>query len=409
MSRLAHFILTAALMVVLALPASRGMAQGLTALARLDIAESRIADEGRGAGITLSLSQGVPWRVFTLTDPLRIVMDFQEVDWGDLTAESILQPGAVTSVRFGTYRPGWSRLVMSLDDPMEIETATMRIDDSTGRAQLTAMLAPTSVEDFAATAGAPRDPQWDLPEPALTSNPRKGDEVLTVVIDPGHGGIDPGAVRGDLTEKTLMLELAKAVQEAMIRQGDTRVILTRDDDSFVPLERRVSIAHEVDADVFISLHADVLPYGNAHGATIYTLAKTASDEASAKLAERHDRDDLLSGVDLTGKDDVVAGVLLDLARQETAPRATALSKALKAAIGAAEVPLNSRPHRAADFSVLKAADIPSVLIEVGYLSSDRDRKNLSDPAFINRIAGALRDGIDAWLAEDAALKPLVRQ
>ncbi|WP_407492070.1 N-acetylmuramoyl-L-alanine amidase [Pseudooceanicola sp. MF1-13] len=409
MSRLAQIFLTAALMMALALTAPRGMAQGLSALARLDTGDSRIADRGRGVDVVLALSQGVPWRVFSLTDPTRIVMDFQEVDWGDLTAESLLDPGQVTEIRFGTYRPGWSRLVMTLADPMEVDTATMRIDDTTGEATLTARLTPTTVEAFAASAGAPRDPQWDLPEPALVAPAVDKDDVITVVIDPGHGGIDPGAVRGDLVEKTLMLDLARAVQEAMIRQGGTRVILTRDEDTFVPLERRVSIAHEARADVFISLHADVLPYGNARGATIYTLAKTASDEASAKLAERHDRDDLLSGVDLTGKDDVVAGVLLDLARQETAPRTTALSKALKTAIGAAEVPLNSRPHRAADFSVLKAADIPSVLIEVGYLSSDRDRKNLSDPAFIDRIARALRAGIAAWQADDAARRPLVRQ
>lgn len=383
--------------------------QDLTALARLDTQASKISDRGRGVDLTLSLSQGVPWRVFTLSNPDRMVFDFREVNWAGLSAQALLDTDRIKEVRFGTYRPGWSRMVLTLATPLNVETATMRINSETGAATLQARLVQTEPAVFATRTGAPREPMWDLPVPALNAAPKVNDNILTVVIDPGHGGIDPGAVRGDLMEKTLMLDLARAVQETMIRQGNTRVILTRDDDSFVPLERRVSIAHEMQADVFISLHADVLPYGKAHGATLYTLAENATDEASAKLAERHDRDDLLSGVDLTGKDDVIAGVLMDLARQETAPRADALSRALQAAIGGAGVPLNSRPHRAADFSVLKAADIPSVLIEVGYLSSERDRANLADPAFIDRIAQALRNGIETWQKSDAALRPLIRQ
>jgi N-acetylmuramoyl-L-alanine amidase len=284
----------------------------------------------------------------------------------------------------------------------------MKVDEVQGTAHITARFNAVSAEAFAAGVGAPKTPGWDLPEAAL-KGAQSDDGVLTVVIDPGHGGVDPGAVRGGLTEKTLMLSLALHLREALIREGDTRVILTRDDDSFVSLDRRVSAAHEVGADLFISLHADVLPTGRAQGATVYTLSDEASDEASAKLAERHDRDDLLSGVDLTGKDDVVANVLLDLARQETTPRTTSFSQSLTKAIGAAGVPLNSHPLRAADFSVLKAADIPSVLIEVGYLSSDRDRNNLKDPEFLTRMAEAMREAILEWAKQDAALRPLVRQ
>ncbi|EAQ01759.1 N-acetylmuramoyl-L-alanine amidase, family 3 [Pseudooceanicola batsensis HTCC2597] len=397
-------------MAAMTLGAAGGtLAQGLSALARVAPGGTAITDEGRGIRVELALSQGVPWRMFALADPERLVIDLREVDWTGLDRDEALRSDRVTDLRFGTYRPGWSRMVLTLAEPLALDRSAMRIDPDTGRATMIARFVPTDAAGFAATAGAPRDPQWDLPEPGLPPAPAGDDGVLTVVIDPGHGGVDPGAVRGELMEKTLMLDLAQALREALIRQGDTRVVLTRSDDVFVPLERRVSIAHEVRADLFISLHADVLPYGRAHGATFYTLADTASDEASAKLAERHDRDDLLSGVDLTGKDDVVAGVLMDLARQETAPRARALSRALQQAVKAAEVPLNSRPHRAADFSVLKAADIPSVLIEVGYLSSERDRRNLSDPAFLPRIADAIRDGILTWQAEDAALQPLVRQ
>lgn len=384
-------------------------AQDLFATARTYPTESAISDQRGDLTLTLTLTQPVPWRVFALADPPRIVMDFREVDWTGLAPEDMRQTDLVTDLRFGTYRPGWSRMVMTLAGPMELATSAMRVDEDRGSATISARFAPVSADRFTATAGAPRTPGWDLPEPAIVTGEGANDGVLTVVIDPGHGGIDPGAIRDELTEKTLMLKLARELRDTLIREGDTKVFLTREDDSFVPLERRVSFAHEVNADLFISLHADVLPNGRASGATIYTLSDKATDEASEKLAERHDRDDLLSGVDLTGKDDVVAGVLLDLARQETTPRTAAFSRALAKAIDHAGVPLNSHPLRAADFSVLKAADIPSVLVEVGYLSSDRDRQNLKNPEFLTRIAGAIHAAILDWSRADAALKPLVRQ
>lgn len=397
-----------AMVLVLCLSAFPVRAQGLFATARVLPQESGLTMEAGALDLVLSLSQPVPWRVFTLSAPPRIVMDFREIDWEGLDPASLVGTGLVTEFRVGTYRPGWSRMVMTLSEPLELATSAMRVDEDRGSARITARFSPVDAARFVALSGAPSTPGWDLPDAAVT--PAVPDDgVFTVVIDPGHGGIDPGAVRGKLTEKTLMLALAQALREALVREGDTRVVLTRDDDRFIPLERRVSIAHEAGADLFISLHADVLPNGRAQGATVYTLSDKATDEASEKLAERHDRDDLLSGVDLTGKDDVVAGVLLDLARQETTPRTAAFSRALTEAIGASGVPLNSHPLRSADFSVLKAADIPSVLIEVGYLSSDRDRENLRDPEFLTRIAGAIRTAILDWARADAALKPLVRQ
>lgn len=402
-------ILTVVLVVLSLGVMARGQGAGLVGTARIVGEDSALTAEEGALQLTLALSQPVPWRVFALSDPTRIVMDFREVDWTGLDAAVLVQTDLVTDLRFGTYRPGWSRMVLTLASPVALTTSAMRVAEDRGTATITARFDPVTADRFAATVGAPKTPGWDLPDPAVTTAPGSDDGVLTVVIDPGHGGIDPGAVRGNLTEKTLMLALAQALRDELIREGETRVVLTRDADSFVPLERRVSIAHEAGADLFISLHADVLPNGRARGATVYTLSDKASDEASEKLAERHDRDDLLSGVDLTGKDDVVAGVLLDLARQETTPRTKAFSKALTKAIGEAGVPLNSHPLRSADFSVLKAADIPSVLVEVGYLSSDRDRENLKDPDFLTRIAAAIRTAILDWAQADAALRPLVRQ
>jgi N-acetylmuramoyl-L-alanine amidase len=199
------------------------------------------------------------------------------------------------------------------------------------------------------------------------------------------------------------------LQEVLRRDGNFDVVLTRTDDSFVSLDRRVALAHAAGGQIFISLHADALSEGQAHGATVHLLSDSASDAASATLAERHDRDDLLAGIDLTGQDDRIAGILMDLARQETQPRAERLAQALVAGIAGADLPLNSRPIRRAAFSVLKAADIPSVLLEVGFLSSKRDLDNLRNPDWRLRMAEAIREGLTLWVAEDAILSDLVRQ
>jgi N-acetylmuramoyl-L-alanine amidase len=229
-----------------------------------------------------------------------------------------------------------------------------------------------------------------------------------VVLDPGHGGIDPGAERDGHTEADLMLTFARVLKEEFLRQGGALVVLTRDEDGFVPLETRISIARAAGAHVFLSLHADALAEGQASGATLYTLSDEASDKAAAKLAERHDRDDLLAGVDLTDQDDLVAQVLMDMARTETAPRIDRLAGALEGAIKAEGLPMHRRPRQAGGFSVLKSPDIPSVLIELGFLSSSRDMRRLTDPEWRARMARAIRAGVMAWAAEDAALATLPR-
>lgn len=238
---------------------------------------------------------------------------------------------------------------------------------------------------------------------------QSGDRKLVVVLDPGHGGVDPGAQRGGFDEKNLMLQFAIELRDALVRTGEVDVFLTREGDEFVPLETRVTIAHEARADLFLSLHADALEEGWARGATIYTLSEDASDKASQKLAERHNRADLLAGVDLTGQDDVVAHVLMDLARADTMPRAKRAADELLEALKENGNPLHSRPLRGAGFSVLKAADIPSILLELGFLSSDRDRANIVNPEWRARTAAAITAAILEWAIADAAEGQLVRQ
>ncbi|MFP7570710.1 N-acetylmuramoyl-L-alanine amidase [Marivita sp. S2033] len=388
--------------------AAPALAQDLGAVARFQ--DGAFQERGSGAELRLDLSQGVPWRVFTLTEPNRLVMDFREVLWGDIAPTKLIDTPHVDAIRVGGYRPGWSRLVADLGQPLIIDTAALVTDAETGAATIRVMLKETDQARFDATAGAPRDRRWDLPRPADVQPiaPRDPNR-LVVVIDPGHGGIDPGAEQGTIREADLMLTFGRELQDVLRRAGGFDVALTRDGDYFVSLEARVARARDAGADVFLSLHADALAEGNARGAAIYTLSDDASDAASAALAERHNRDDLLAGVDLSRSDDRIANVLMSLARLQNAPRSKALAKHMLAGIENAVGRVHKRPLRHAGFSVLKAADIPSVLLEVGFLSTDAELKNLSDPIWRQGMAAGIRDGLIAWRDEDTALAPLRRK
>ena len=374
-------------------------AQDLTALAQFEAARSGIVARGGEVVVTLGLSQPVPWRVRVLADPPRVVLDFREVDWVGLDGMA-RDAGAITGLRAGVFRAGWSRLVLDLAGPMLVSQAAMQTG---GAVAVRLVLRPASVEEFAAKAAEPEPEGWALPKAAaLQMVLPRGEGPLIVVLDPGHGGIDPGAERDGTSEARLMMVFARELKEVLLRDGGFRVALTREEDLFVPLETRISIAHEVGAQVFISLHADALSEGEAVGATVYTLAEEASDKASATLAERHNRDDLLAGVDLRQQDDVVVQVLMDMARTETRPRTGRLAAALVAAINGAEIRMHRHPHQEGSFSVLKSPDIPSILLELGFLSSASDMARLSDRDWRFKTAEAVRDGLKAWAADDAA-------
>lgn len=390
-------------------------AQGreLTALARVEMAQTRIDDiAGGGLRVRVGLSQGVPFRVFTLDAPARLVLDFREVDWRGAEPALIDWAEGARGVRMGTIRPGWSRMVVDLAGPFAVKTTDAKTDKASGKVQIEVVLREVSEAAFADAAGAAPLPGWDIGEPGLPAVKQArqtGEEKLLVVLDPGHGGIDPGAENDGANEKALMLRFARELRDELLRAGGFDVALTRDADQFVSLERRVAIAHELGADVFISLHADAVSEGRATGTTVYTLSDSATDKASAALAERHNRANILAGVDLTESDDVVADVLMDLARMETQPRADQLARAVRLGLREEGIALNSRPLRSAGFSVLKSPDIPSILIELGFLSSLSDLELLRDAAWRAKMASGIRDALEAWRVADAAAAKLVRQ
>jgi len=373
---------------------------------RLIAAESRIADAGAGLRLELALGAPVPWRLFTLDAPRRLVVDLAQVDLAGADPALLDASARVTTLRMGLFRPGWSRLVLVLDAPYRVDEAAMRT--APGGTRLDIALAPATSGEFAAGAGAPDAALWPMPQGPEEGRQAAGERIM-VVLDPGHGGLDPGAERDGATEAELMLLFARELRDVLRADGRYEVRLTRDADLFVPLAARAGIARQLGADVFLSLHADALPEGRARGATLYTLSDEATDPAAALLAARHDEADRLAGADLSGADDLVTAVLMDLVRTETAPRAEALAHHLAAAMDAAGITLYTQPVKRAGFSVLRAPDFPSVLIELGFLSEPDDLANLRSPDWRAGMARAIHDGLGAWLAQDRQAAPLRRR
>ncbi len=385
-------------------PVSAVAQQDLVALAQVRADGSQVVGHANTASLTLALSQPVPYRIFTLTDPRRMVFDFAEVDWTGFNPVAFDQADQIATVRVGNFRPGWSRMVLDLDEPLVVSTAQMQRTPDGAVLQVNLVLIQDEV--FSQRAGVPVTAQFalagDAAELGDVARAPLGSRPLRVVLDPGHGGIDPGAERDGQREADLMLVFAQELRDVLLRAGGFEVILTRDGDNFVPLETRTSIARSVAADVFLSLHADAVLEGQAVGATVYTLAERATDEASLRLAERHDRADILAGIDLTDHDDVIATVLLDMARTETEPRTERLANALVDGLQKS-IDMYKRPRMEAGFSVLKSADVPSVLLELGFLSSPQDRANLVDANWRNSAAQAIRDALTAWANEERTL------
>ncbi|GLK64112.1 N-acetylmuramoyl-L-alanine amidase [Paracoccus kondratievae] len=404
------------LLFLLALPALAEDGQR-SALATVDLAHSALSAEGRDRGrprpmdLRLTISQPVPYRVYFLDGPPRLVVDFREIDFSGTRAEDLPGRELVPALRWGRFRPGWSRLVMELPGPYALRTAIQRPAEGGARGALVQLrIEPVGQKDFV-TRGNALSALWDLPAPAaVTPLPprRTGDKPLRVALDPGHGGHDPGAQVGAISEAALMLSFARELTEILTRAG-FEVVATRQDDSFIPLERRMTLARAAQADLFISLHADALPAGEAAGLSIYTWNPQADDRASRELAMRHDRTDLLAGLDLAGTDDQVAAVLMDLARTETHPRSEAFAKFAVSELNRAGIAMHRRPVRGAAFSVLKSPDIPSVLVELGFLTDAGDRANLFDPDWRARTAQALARAVGLWAQDDAARAALSRQ
>ena len=355
-----------------------------------------------GIEINLQLSQGVPYKIWMDRDPLSLMIDFNVLNFNGIDLEKINQSKNIKSIEIKELDTEWSRLSFHLADYWGIENTEMSISPQDNSASLSIFLKSISEGIFSLT---------DKPNKDFSSNKISAIENndFVVVLDPGHGGRDPGAEAGGYRESSLMLELAEAVKESLIRNTDFKVVLTRTEDKFLSLEDRITIASQSDANLFISLHADAVIEGEASGTTVYLLSDKATDKMSAQLASRHDRSEILRGVDLSGLDSQVANVLLDMARQETKPRSEAVASFILKVFKEKITELSSQPLRYAAFSVLKSPDIPSILIEAGFMSTSSDLQNLTTKKWRREFADSLTEAISRWYVRDKANKVLLRE
>ena len=355
-----------------------------------------------GIEINLQLSQGIPYKIWMERDPLSLIIDFNVLNFNGIDLEQINQSKNIKSIEIKELDTEWSRLSFHLADYWAIENTEMSISPQDNSASLSIFLKSISEGIFSLT---------DKPNKDFSSNKISAIENndFVVVLDPGHGGRDPGAEAGGYRESSLMLELAEAVKESLIRNTDFKVVLTRTEDKFLSLEDRITIASQADANLFISLHADAVIEGEASGTTVYLLSDKATDKMSAQLASRHDRSEILRGVDLSGLDSQVASVLLDMARQETKPRSEAVASFILKVFKEKITELSSQPLRYAAFSVLKSPDIPSILIEAGFMSTSSDLQNLTTKKWRREFADSLTEAISRWYVRDKENKVLLRE
>lgn len=352
--------------------------------------------DGRRARLRLRLSAPAPWRAFHLAAPDRLVFDFDGLDWSGVTKR--LDPKAgIEAVRFGLIDARRSRLVLDLGAPMRIRDAVLREVSSreSGAApagELDVLIERADAREFAATAGWPEDAR-----PARPAAPPRREGPPVVVIDPGHGGIDPGAIRGETLEKDLVLAFSEDLRDAFAQTGRWRPVMTRTEDVFLTLRDRVAFAEEAGAALFLSIHVNALPAGEASGASIHTLSPAASDEEAHALAVFENRSDVLAGLELAGEGDDVVRVLVDLSRRRTDRASQALAGALVDTLSGRVAMLEGREHSRAGFRVLKSPQIPSALIELGFMSTASDLERIEDPAWRAGAAAAIARAATRWL------------
>jgi N-acetylmuramoyl-L-alanine amidase len=396
--------------ITLALPAATWSVLAVAAAAPVraetpDVPDVPVAREARVAGdeartrFIMDLSSPVEFAVSTLSDPYRIVIDLPRVAFDLPETAGQEGRGLLSAWRFGMFAAGKSRVVLDAKGPVAVDKAFVLPPVSDQPARFVLDLVSTSREAFLETA------RESAPALAVA---RKGDRLAPqpegkkglpiIVLDPGHGGLDTGATgNGGTLEKAVVLDFALMLRDKLIATGRYDVRMTRDTDVFIPLRERVKIARSLEADLLLSVHADSVRIGRdqVRGAGVYTLSENASDEVAAALAERENRSDIIAGIDLADEPDDVTDILIDLARQETKKFSYLFARTLVGELrGTAQLVKN--PQRSAGFRVLTAHDVPSALVELGYLSNKLDEKLMTTDEWRGRMSAALVAAIDNY-------------
>jgi N-acetylmuramoyl-L-alanine amidase len=396
------FLLFGGLAAVLGGGPPSGVAAALAQESAYPVATAvRLGGDAKQTRFVLDLSRQIGVNAFTLADPYRVVVDLPQTVFRLPRQVGEQGRGLIKAFRYGLVMQGGSRIVLDLTAPVRIEKAFGLAAADGLPARLVLDLVATDREAFLRALALDNRIARSATAPRLDRKPAvdSGDKRPVVVIDPGHGGIDEGTRANGVTEKAIVLDFGKLVRDRLEKLGKYRVLMTRTEDTYIPLGERVRLARSHNAGLFISIHADALPRreGDAKGASIYTLSDTASDAEAARLAEAENRADVIAGVDLSSEANDVADILIDLAQRETRTFSIHFARTLASEIKAV-ARLHKNPLKAAGFKVLKAPDVPSVLIELGYVSNRDDLKQLTSDAWRGRTANAVVQAVNAYFS-----------
>lgn len=372
---------------------------------------ARLGGDIQKTRFVLDVSQKVGFSVYVLENPYRVIIDLPEINFQLPGGIGQKGHGLVSAYRFGLFSVGRSRIVMDVKEPVLI-TKSFSIKAENGKpARLVLDIVKTDLATFKKAnkkkpgekiaIGGQATKQKSTPAPPEAKPKSAKSKKPVIVIDPGHGGVDPGAIgqRGT-SEKNVVLAFSKVLAQKLKKTGRFRVRLTRNRDKFIRLKDRVKYARSQGADLFIAIHADSVPakYARkARGATIYTLSERASDKEAAALAAQENRADIIAGVDLGVENDVVKGILIDLAQRETKNLSVKFARKLVKDMKSV-TRMHGRPLRSAGFRVLKAPDVPSVLIELGYMSNRADEKLLLNRSWRHKTATSVTKAVKTYFA-----------
>ncbi|HTB02792.1 MAG TPA: N-acetylmuramoyl-L-alanine amidase [Bradyrhizobium sp.] len=381
------------------------------------VSDARLAGDASKTRFVLDLDKAITFRAFALADPYRVIVDIPQVSF-QLPPDTGTGRGLIKAFRYGLVMPGGSRIVFDLTGPARIANSYV-LDAANGQpSRLVIELEEVDRTTFVQSLGADSRPELRpaiaeavasavptaAPDAVVPAKPAMApDSRPVIVIDPGHGGVDNGTQSSGESEKNLVLGFGLALRDRIEKAGKYRVVMTRTDDTFIPLNDRVKIARSQSAALFVSIHADALPRGegDAQGATIYTLSDKASDAEAERLAEVENKADAIGGVNLTEEPTDVADILIDLAQRETRTFSNRFARLLMGEMKSS-VRMHKHPLKSAGFRVLKAPDVPSVLIELGYVSNKGDLEHLVSDSWRSRTVGSMAQAIDAFFAKRLA-------
>ncbi|MBA2588645.1 MAG: N-acetylmuramoyl-L-alanine amidase [Alphaproteobacteria bacterium] len=370
------------------------------------VMSARIGEHDDRTRLVIELSDPVNLRAFALASPDRVVIDMPEVSWRLGAPPRPSGMGPVKSYRYGQFRAGNSRMVIDLNSPVTVSDSLVLPPSAGFGYRVVIDLFPTTRPKFDAQAGWPADLKKRESDAeklaaliaAQQAPPARAAGRRVIVLDPGHGGLDAGTVGvNGLMEKDLALaEGLKLARE--LRQRGYTVFMTRENDTFIPLRQRVAIARADKADLFIALHADSNPDPETTGTSIYTLNDGRSDREASALARRENQSDVIAGVDLSGDNNPVAPILINLAQRDTRNKSSEFATNALKNLGQVTDLLARSPHRSASLAVLVAPDVPAVLIELGYLSNRGDAGQMNTDSWRTKVARAIADAVDSQFA-----------